>query len=244
MNSTINPWDILGNKFNTHQKKGYIDPRVADNVLIAWPSILKVIIKEYPNPRGIKVLDFGCGTGGFCNKLSEMGFDVVGLDPSEEMIKTAKQNSPQSIQYVIGDKSKISSLGKVDVIVTIMTFPFIEDIKTAYRLIIENLHPNGLLVIADFNKDWVKECLKVKVSFAAFDSDENPNRGWKTFGDIKIPVFIRDSKEYDQLAKQNGLMKLKEEYPPFTKEFIQQYPDNRPKNKPEYLILGYKKGAL
>lgn len=242
--NTQNPWDILGNKFNTHLKKGYIDPRVADNILIAWPPILKLITKEYPNPKEIKVLDYGCGTGGFCNKLFEMDFDVTGIDPSVEMIKISRQNSPKSIHYVIGNESDLSSIGKFQIIVSIMTFPFIDGIKTLIRLLADVLYPGGLLIIADFNKDWVKECLKAKVSFADFDSLDDPHNGWKTFGDIRIPVFIRQSTAYNEYAKQNNLIQISEEYPPFTKDFNQKYPDKRPKNFPEYMILGYKKGSL
>ena len=82
-----------------------------------------------------------------------------------------------------------------------MTFPFIENIKTLFRLMIQALHPNGILVFADFNNDWVKECLRIKVSFADFDSDENPKKGRITFGDIRIPVFLRSFNTYDELRK-------------------------------------------
>lgn len=242
MNSK-NPWDILGNTFNTHKKRG-TDSRVADNILIAWPSILKRITKKCPNQKGVKVLDYGCGTGGFCNKLNALGFDVIGIDPSVEMINIARQNSPKSIHYVIGNETDLSSMGNFQIIVSIMTFPFIEDVRTSIRLLADVLYPDGLLILADFNKDWVKECLKAQVSFADFDSLDNPYKGWKVFGDIRIPVFIRQSSEYNEYAKQNNLIQISEEYPPFTGDFNQKYPDNRPKNVPEYKILGYKKGFL
>ncbi len=37
------------------------------------------------------ILDIGCGTGGFMLKAKEAGFDVVGIDISEEMINLAKE---------------------------------------------------------------------------------------------------------------------------------------------------------
>lgn len=241
MTSIQNPWDILGSKFNIHLKKGQIDPRVADNILIAWPSILKLITQEYPNPKRIKVLDFGCGTGGFCRRLNQLGYTVTGIDQSNEMIKTAIAHSPSAIKYILGNQSKFQTLETFDIITSIMTTPFIEELDNVIKSLASKLNQNGIIIIADFNKDWVKECLKIPVSFADFDSNDNPNKGQKTFGDIKIPVFIRDSKEYDNVAKQNGLGKIFEDYPPFTEEFIQKYPDDRPKNNPEYMILGYKK---
>lgn len=237
-----NPWDVLGRKnFNTHLKENEIDPRAADNILIAWPSILKELLSEYKQAKNIKVLDFGCGTGGFCNKLNRLGFNVTGIDPSREMLKTARHNSPKSIRYIKGDQKNLSSLESFHIITSIMTFPFIDNFKDAFKRLVKKLKPNGLIILADFNRAWVKVCLSNKVSFANFDSNKDPKKGGKVFGDIRIPVFIRSAKEYDEIAKLNGLTKIFEDCPPFTKTFIKQYPDKRPKHIPEYLILGYKK---
>jgi ubiquinone/menaquinone biosynthesis C-methylase UbiE len=157
------------------------------------------------------------------------------------MINTAKDHSPQSIKYITGDASSIPQNSIFQIIVSIMTLQFIDNLEKVFSSLINHLQSSGIFLIADFNKEWVKESLRVPISFADFDSNENPYKGWKTFGDLKTPVYIRDSKTYDDLALKNGLIKFMESYPPFTQEFIQKYPDNRPKNVAEYLILGYKK---
>jgi len=47
-------------------------------------------IKELKN-LGVKtILDIGCGTGGFMLKAREAGFEVVGIDISEEMVNLSK----------------------------------------------------------------------------------------------------------------------------------------------------------
>ena len=61
-------WDKLANKFNTH-KDDEIDPGAADNIVIAWPVILSEINKNFKQNNN-EVLDYGCGTGGFSNKLN------------------------------------------------------------------------------------------------------------------------------------------------------------------------------
>lgn len=243
MTSNRNIWDILGkSSFNTHVKEDEIDPRAADNILIAWPPILKLILSEFTPNKVIKVLDYGCGTGGFCNKLNKLGYEVMGIDTSEEMVNVAKNNSPQEIQYMKGDHTIISQLNKFNIVTTIMTLQFIERIDDVFETLSNSLVRGGILIVVDFNKEHVKECLKSKISFADFDSMENPKKGWKTFGEIKTPVFIRTAEEYEVIAKKNKLEKILEAYPPFTKEFIDKYPqDKRPKNASEYLILGYKK---
>jgi cyclopropane fatty-acyl-phospholipid synthase-like methyltransferase len=42
-----------------------------------------------------RVLDIGCGSGRDAHYLSEQGFDVVGIDGSEEMLKSAESNYPE-----------------------------------------------------------------------------------------------------------------------------------------------------
>ena len=237
-----NVWDVLGkSSFNTHVKEDEIDPRAADNILIAWPPILKLIQSQFPPSKKTIILDYGCGTGGFCNKIHNLRYKVTGVDLSEEMIYTAKHNTSTEISYNIGNDTIVSSLGKFQIITSIMTLQFIENLTSVFQTLSNSLLPGGLLIIVDFNKEWVKECLKIPISFADFDSDENPKNGWKTFGEIRTPVYIRELKDYEQLAKENNLKKILEVKPPFTNEFNEKYPDKRPKNISEYLILGYKK---
>lgn len=50
--------------------------------------------------KGARVLDLGCGTGGFARWLVEEGAaSVLGVDPSENMIASAQQQQSDSIEY-------------------------------------------------------------------------------------------------------------------------------------------------
>lgn len=42
---------------------------------------------------GNSVLDLGCGNGAYANYLAELGFNIVGIDSSREMIEAAKQKA-------------------------------------------------------------------------------------------------------------------------------------------------------
>lgn len=48
-----------------------------------------------PVPGG-KYLDIGCGTGNYTIALQELGLDLIGIDPSLEMLDKAKEKSPES----------------------------------------------------------------------------------------------------------------------------------------------------
>lgn len=63
-------------------------------------KITMQILKD--EDRNQTILDVGCGPGNYCKFLSEAGFNVTGVDYSEEMIKRAKKNAPKA-KIMVGD---------------------------------------------------------------------------------------------------------------------------------------------
>jgi 2-polyprenyl-3-methyl-5-hydroxy-6-metoxy-1,4-benzoquinol methylase len=59
---------------------------------------LDVLIQSYLPARGdgLRVLDVGCGTGHYMARLRDRGFDVAGVDGSQEMLVHARDNNPES----------------------------------------------------------------------------------------------------------------------------------------------------
>ncbi len=50
------------------------------------------------------IVDIGCGTGALCSVLHEKGFDVTGVDASDQMLNVArKQNRNESITFIQHD---------------------------------------------------------------------------------------------------------------------------------------------
>ena len=50
-----------------------------------------------------KIIDLGCGTGSQCRILSKHGFEVVGIDSSEKMLKVAKKKNMYKTTFMRGD---------------------------------------------------------------------------------------------------------------------------------------------
>jgi len=48
---------------------------------------------------GNKILDCGCGIGRDCREFAKLGFKVIGVDVSEEMLKLAKQETKKTNFY-------------------------------------------------------------------------------------------------------------------------------------------------
>jgi ubiquinone/menaquinone biosynthesis C-methylase UbiE len=57
---------------------------------------LGVLINSYLPERGdgLKLLDVGCGTGHHMAEMRQRGFEVAGLDGSEDMLEQARANNP------------------------------------------------------------------------------------------------------------------------------------------------------
>lgn len=234
------PWNSLADTFDVNDPNlARIDPQAADNVLIAWPVILGLINTLKPYPR---ILDFGCGTGGFCQKLSAMGADVIGIDPSGKMIEIARKKTDPKIKFIEGSAESIKPSDNYDAITSIMVLQFIEEAKVPLKIFAETIQTNGLLIFAVHNPDyvlnWIQEGerfddynLLEKTAYIIFDQG------------TRIKLFIRTAKDYDALIIPMGFEKIAEETPPFSDEYYQLYGaiENPTVSNNEFLILAYQK---
>ena len=79
-------------KFNSYEDA----KRAAAYAQLEFPGTYYLAYRDLPeiighHINGRKALDFGCGTGRSTRFLKELGFDVIGVDISEEMITIAKE---------------------------------------------------------------------------------------------------------------------------------------------------------
>ena len=57
-----------------------------------WGTYVKGLLKEYGVDEGL-VLELGCGTGTMTEILASAGYDMIGIDQSEEMLEEALEKS-------------------------------------------------------------------------------------------------------------------------------------------------------
>lgn len=235
-------WDRLSKYFDTHKNPGEIPAGAADNILIAWPSIIKIIKTQVLSSKPKMAVDLGCGSGAFCVQLSKMGFRVTGIDPSEGMVAVARRNVPKDIKIILGTSKELSKFrNKLAVVSSIMALQFDGDIKKTIVNVESALESDGVVVIAVFNPNYVSSCIKAGVLFADFDDSENPTHGFMLLNGEMVPTYIRTAQEYDELFQNVGLEKIAEVYPAFTPGFLKEYPMDTPTDQPEYMVLAYKK---
>lgn len=99
-------------------------------------------------PPGGRVLDLCCGTGYDCQRYQTLGFEVVGLDLSEECLRIARTHNP-NIPFHQGDLlADYSHIGPVDGISIFAGLVHIEnrDLPVAFARMAQVLRPGGLLL--------------------------------------------------------------------------------------------------
>ena len=92
---------------NTYEDPEIIDAYIKRNA--TQPKQKKLITTFVKTISGKKVLDLGCGPGHDSYIFSDFGFEVVGLDLSNEMIKRAKNlhNTKNQPKFIVGDMTNL-----------------------------------------------------------------------------------------------------------------------------------------
>lgn len=76
------------------------------------------ITKFHPNAK--KILDIGCGTGRHDLLLAKKGYEITGIDSSEQMIQIAKQkNLSKDCNFSLGDGRVLKLNEKFDVVISL-----------------------------------------------------------------------------------------------------------------------------
>ncbi len=103
------------------------------------------------------VLDLGCGTGTLTELLAKEGYDMIGIDYSQEMLARAMEKREESglqILYLLQDMREFELYGTVKAIVSVCdSLNYLleeEDVIETFRLINNYLDPKGLFIF-DFN---------------------------------------------------------------------------------------------
>ena len=103
------------------------------------------------------VLDLGCGTGTLTELLYEKGYDMMGIDNSEEMLRIAmekKEKSGSEILYLCQDMRDLDLYSTVGTVISVCdSINYLledEDVEDTFSLVNNYLYPGGLFIF-DFN---------------------------------------------------------------------------------------------
>jgi len=101
------------------------------------------------------VLDLGCGAGRHARHLASKGFDVTGLDLSEESLRVARLDEGPGLRFVRQDMRLPFGDGRFDHVLNLFTsfgyFDGVDDDLTVLQNIAASLRPGGSVVIDYLN---------------------------------------------------------------------------------------------
>lgn len=117
-----------------------------------WADYLEQRLKTEGIEEGL-VLELGCGTGTMTGLLAQKGYDMIGVDNSEEMLAEAMEKKVESgldILYLLQDMQEFELYGTVRAAVSVcdslnyITNP--EELKQVFCLVNNYLDPGGLFL--------------------------------------------------------------------------------------------------
>ena len=128
----------------------------------AWSKYLIQLLKEYQVEDGL-VLDLGCGTGNMTELLAKEGYDMIGVDNSEDMLEIASEKRAESglnILYLLQDMREFELYGTVKAVVSICdSINYIleeDDLREVFSLVNNYLDPKGMFIF-DLNTKYKYE---------------------------------------------------------------------------------------
>lgn len=124
-----------------------------------WADFLQEILQKEEINDGL-VLDLGCGTGSMTEELAGRGYDMIGVDNSEDMLEIAmekRQESGHDILYLLQDMQGFELYGTVRAVVSVCdSVNYVtekEELEQVFRLVNNYLDPGGIFVF-DFNTEY------------------------------------------------------------------------------------------
>ena len=94
------------------------------------------------------LLELGCGTGRHAELLAQKGYEVVGLDLSDEMLKMANEKACAGATFMKGDIRQFSLGSQFDVAIAlfhVVSYQVTnEGLLSTFKCVREHLKPGGL----------------------------------------------------------------------------------------------------
>ena len=181
-----------------------------DNVpYVQWSEYLISLLKSYGVEEGL-VLDLGCGTGKMTRLLSDAGYDMIGVDNSEEMLEIATEYETEEILYLCQDMREFELYGTVAAVVSVCdSMNYIleeEELLTVFKLVNNYLDPGGVFI---FDLNTLYKYRELLGEQTICENREDASFIWENFYDEEEQI-----NEYDLtlfVQEESGLYQKFEE---------------------------------
>lgn len=148
-------WEtVMSNEWDDYAETWEQNPATAVFAERAFNELNKLV-----SLKGLKVLDFGCGTGLLAQQLSPIVKEIVALDTSEQMIEQLDAKELPNVEPVVDSLSRglvayhPAFRSQFDLIVASSVCGFVDDYEEIAKVANSLLNEGGLFV----HWDWLAE---------------------------------------------------------------------------------------
>ena len=166
-----------------------------------WVEQIKDILYKENIKDGL-ICDLGCGTGAITERLANLGYDMIGIDNSYDMLDVAmekKYASGSDILYLCQDMREFELYGTVRAIISrcdsLNYIRELSELKEVFAWVNNYLDPNGLFIF-DMNTEYKYQNILGDNTFAEVREQasfiwENTYDMEKRINEYDLNLFIR-----------------------------------------------------
>jgi len=208
-----------------------------------WASFLDRLMQKYGNAPKL-ICELGCGTGSITVLLANKGYEMIGIDLSENMLLVAREKAAQShadILFLHQDMSNYELYGSVDGFISTcdsLNYLNAEELAQTFQLMNNYLNSGGVFIFDVNTEHKFKEYYGTK-TFAEVEADyayiwENDYDDRLKINEYRLCFFVQEDKGYERyeeyhreyvhshdyieaLARKNGL-KIEAVYDGYTEK--------------------------
>ena len=184
-----------------------------------WADFLAQLIEKYGISKPVRdkeqgildsernlVLDLGCGTGTLTELLYQKGYDMIGVDLSQEMLNIAlekKEKSGSEILYLCQDMRELDLFSTVGTVISVCdSVNYLlenDEVEETFGLVNNYLYPGGIFLF-DFNTVYKYEQVIGDTTIAENRDDcsfiwENYYHEEDRVNEYDLTIFVKEKKE-------------------------------------------------
>jgi SAM-dependent methyltransferase len=122
-------------------------------------AFINTLVAELKPKAGSRILDLGCGKGRHAQQLAQKGFDVIGLDLSEQSILSARAMETEHLHFFTQDMRRPYTINYFDYVFSFFTsFGYFEterEDQAVFDSVAKNLKQDGVFVLDFMNAQKV-----------------------------------------------------------------------------------------
>lgn len=198
----------------SYEQFAYLYDRLMNDVPYEkWIQLIKKAAADY-KVKGANLLDLACGTGELSIRLAQTGYNVTGIDLSEDMLSVAQaktMEAGESVFYIEQDMSQLEGLPVFDLICiccdSINYLRTEEEVINTFKSVYAHLDEKGLFIF-DVHSLYKMNQLFINQTYTV--NDEDLSLIWQCY-EGEYPNSVEHDLSFFELDAASGMYRRYDE---------------------------------